>query len=93
VVAVAACLMWALDYYKRSHEVEKLRLEVEKLRREQGGWREKMPAMRRAYTHPRRTRSTDTVVGEPIMSMEYASDSNAAGLGRGYATYYFALLR
>jgi hypothetical protein len=34
VIAVAACLMWALDYSKKAHEIEKLRLEVERLRRE-----------------------------------------------------------
>lgn len=32
VVAVAAVLMWALDYTKKSHEIEKLRLELKKLR-------------------------------------------------------------
>lgn len=35
VVAVAACLMWALDYSKKAHEIEKLRLEVERLTREE----------------------------------------------------------
>lgn len=34
VVAVAAILMWALDYSKKAHEIAKLRLELEKLKRE-----------------------------------------------------------
>jgi hypothetical protein len=35
VIAVAACLMWAVDYSKKAHEIEKLRLELEKLQRKQ----------------------------------------------------------
>lgn len=35
VVAVAAILMWAIDYTKKAHEIEKLRLELEKLKREE----------------------------------------------------------
>jgi hypothetical protein len=34
VVAAAAILMWALDYSKKAHEIQKLRLELEKLKRE-----------------------------------------------------------
>ena len=34
VVAFAACVMWALDYVKKGHEIDKLRLELDKLRRE-----------------------------------------------------------
>jgi hypothetical protein len=34
VIAVAAILMWALDYTKKAHEIQKLRLELEKLKRE-----------------------------------------------------------
>jgi hypothetical protein len=34
VLAVAAGLMWALDYSKKAHELQKLRLELERLRRE-----------------------------------------------------------
>ena len=32
VVAVASILMWALDYSKKAHEIQKLRLELEKLK-------------------------------------------------------------
>jgi hypothetical protein len=35
VVAVAAVLMWALDYTKKAHEIRKLRLDLEKLKREE----------------------------------------------------------
>jgi hypothetical protein len=31
IVAVAACLMWALEYTKKAHEIGKLRLEVFRL--------------------------------------------------------------
>ena len=31
VIAVAACIMWAVDYVKKAHEIEKLRLDVRKL--------------------------------------------------------------
>lgn len=34
VIAVAACLMWALDYSKEAHEIQKLRLERRKLERQ-----------------------------------------------------------
>jgi hypothetical protein len=34
IVAVAAVLMWTLDYSKKAHEIQKLRLELEKLKRE-----------------------------------------------------------
>jgi hypothetical protein len=34
VVAVAAILMWSLDYSKKAHEIQKLRLELERLKRE-----------------------------------------------------------
>jgi hypothetical protein len=34
VVAVAAILMWVLDYSKKAHEIQKLGLELEKLKRE-----------------------------------------------------------
>lgn len=41
VVAVAAVLMWILDYSKKAHEIEKVRLELKKLgdelRRRDGG--------------------------------------------------------
>lgn len=32
LIAVAACVMWAVDYVKKAHEIEKLRLELERLR-------------------------------------------------------------
>jgi hypothetical protein len=34
VIAVAACLMWALDYWKKAQEIQKLRLEVVRLEHE-----------------------------------------------------------
>jgi hypothetical protein len=34
VIAVAALLMWTLEYSKKAHEIAKLRLELEKLKRE-----------------------------------------------------------
>jgi hypothetical protein len=35
IVTVGTAIMWAIDYSKKAHEIQKLRLELEKLKREQ----------------------------------------------------------
>lgn len=62
VIAVAACLMWALDYSKKAHEIQKLRLELEKLRAE-GERREREDSLKASGLYKPTTVEIDRIVG------------------------------